>query len=813
MPTSSSNAAAARQRLYQHLPILDRSREFFDAGLSVLDYAAGEIFFTRGAPVRQLFFLLQGRVEERSLQRLPTGHMRPHLVRTVEPTPQRPLFVLGIYDYLEGQRHSTHAVAASPCQVLTIDTPTFEKLLYHRPELSAALAPLERHEYLRTIPLLGHLSDIEVYYLAEMMEARSVAAQTSIFDQPSDMLYILNQGQVAVTQTDGSVVRLANGAAFGWPSLDSSARAVNHCDLLQVQLSVLAGLIGQTEEERGERLRQEIYTTLRQLPLFADPAFTPQILQQLAGYIGHYHVPAHTVLAQQGQVSDSLWILPDTFRAKLHALDERGQSLITTVVQGPAAFGEAALIAQSSVDSTIEAEAGSRWLHLHRSDFQQFLDDTASQLRAKLRVSSNLQALLNTDTDSRYPWLQDGEIVIWPSHRHWLVLIGKTWLSLLLLSITLMSMMGLRIWPGSQPILSTGLMLLGTVGLGMFLWGFYDYWNDYVVVTNRRLIRQEHLFLQSLHLQETGLEQVRNVDISKTFAGQLLGYGLLKVQTAGTQGTISFDFVPDVEAVQRALIGQMSQRRHYREAASKLDIQKHLESRLGLRVYLPTRVYASAPEAPQWQAAPARWGEWLWQLRRPRRVPNAEQDQLVWRKHWAFLVGRLFWPGVWLTSLLFLLLGDLWLLPSSVSIFITLPTAFLIGFAALMVLGLILWRIADWHNDTYEVTRSEVADVEKKPLFFDEQRRTARLQDIDNIRSELPTTLHYLLNFGNVRLETAAVQGEFTFDSVPNPNGVAAEIRRRIEEARRRDEQERARSRARELADWFELYDRLKPTE
>lgn len=813
MPTSSNNPAAARQRLFQYIPLLDRSREFFDPGLSVLDYAAGEVFFTRGAPVRHLYFLLQGRVEERSLQRLATGSMRPHLVRTVEPTPQRPLFVLGIYDYLEGQRHSTHAVAASPCQVLTIDTPSFEKLLYHRPELSAALAPLDRYEQLRTIPLLGHLTRIELYYLTEMMEVRSVAAQTSIFDSPDDMLYIIKQGQVAVTQTTGEPVLLGNGAAFGWPSLDNSARAVNHCELWQVALPVLMGLIGQTEVERGERLRQEIYATLHELPLFADPAFTPELLQRLAGYISHYHVPAHTVLTQQGQVSDSLWILPDTFRARLHAVGEQAQPLITTVVQGPAAFGEAALIAQTPVDSTIEADVGSRWLHLHRADFEQFLRDTTSQLRAKLRVSGNLQEIFDEETNARYPWLQDGEIVIKPSHRHWLVLVGKTWLSLVMLAITLLSLLGLSAWPGTQPLLGTGLLLFGLFSFGLFLWGFYDYWNDYIVVTNRRLVRQEHLFLQSHRLQETGLEQVRNVDIAKTFTGQLLGYGLLKVQTAGTQGTIAFDFVPEVEKVQQALIGQMTQRRHYREAASKLEIQHHLEGRLGLRLPLPTRVYDDAPEAPQWRPTPSGWRAMWVRLRQQRRVENHEQDQLVWRKHWAFLIGKLFWPAVWLTLLLFLLFGDLLLLPSAVSVLITVPTALVLGVLALMVLALILWRLADWHNDTYEVTRTQVADVEKKPLFFDEQRRTARLQDIDNIRSELPTTLHYLLNFGNVRLETAAVQGEFTFDSVPNPNGVAAEIRRRIEEARRRDEQERARGRARELADWFELYDRLKPTE
>jgi hypothetical protein len=73
----------------------------------------------------------------------------------------------------------------------------------------------------------------------------------------------------------------------------------------------------------------------------------------------------------------------------------------------------------------------------------------------------------------------------------------------------------------------------------------------------------------------------------------------------------------------------------------------------------------------------------------------------------------------------------------------------------------------------------------------------------------VPSTFHYILNIGNVRLETAAVQGGFTFDTVFDPGGVATEVRRRIETARRRDEEQRAQQRARELTDWFEMYNRL----
>jgi hypothetical protein len=148
------------------------------------------------------------------------------------------------------------------------------------------------------------------------------------------------------------------------------------------------------------------------------------------------------------------------------------------------------------------------------------------------------------------------------------------------------------------------------------------------------------------------------------------------------------------------------------------------------------------------------------------------------------------------------------LLPLPLQQFV-LPINILLVILGLWLMGWLAWIIADWRNDTYEIDAKQIADVEKKPLFFSEQRRTALLGEIENIEVSIPSPLHYLLNFGNVRLQTAASQGEFSFNWVPNPRGVSEEIRRRIEVYRYQQENNRARQRAQELPDWFEMYNRL----
>ncbi|MCB0083793.1 MAG: hypothetical protein KDE47_22795, partial [Caldilineaceae bacterium] len=104
-------------------------------------------------------------------------------------------------------------------------------------------------------------------------------------------------------------------------------------------------------------------------------------------------------------------------------------------------------------------------------------------------------------------------------------------------------------------------------------------------------------------------------------------------------------------------------------------------------------------------------------------------------------------------------------------------------------------------------------DIEKqlktKWPFITEAKRSARLGQIENIDLEIPGPINYLFNFGNVKLQTAAAQGEFTFDWVPDPRGVAEEVRRRMDNVRRKEAAELAKARERELSTWFEMYNRL----
>jgi hypothetical protein len=292
--------------------------------------------------------------------------------------------------------------------------------------------------------------------------------------------------------------------------------------------------------------------------------------------------------------------------------------------------------------------------------------------------------------------------------------------------------------------------------------------------------------------------------VTTSLLGASFNYGDLRVQTAAGE-PLRFDFVRNPHRIRKLIIEQQDLRKRHYQASSKMVIQTILEDRLGLRLRFPQRV---APEIQHTDetAQPGWWSRFRAWLRR-RTMPKRIEDKITWRKHWFILVGHLITPVTLLALTMLLALGS-HLLPEPLDT-IAGPLDVLWALIGLAMLSWISWEVADWRNDIYEVDSREISDVEKKPLFFAEQRRTALLGEIENIEVSIPSPLHFLLNFGKVHLYTAASQGHFTFDWVPDPRGVSEEIRRRVELYRRQQEIDRARQRAQELPDWFEMYNRL----
>jgi CRP-like cAMP-binding protein/membrane protein YdbS with pleckstrin-like domain len=167
-----------------------------------------------------------------------------------------------------------------------------------------------------------------------------------------------------------------------------------------------------------------------------------------------------------------------------------------------------------------------------------------------------------------------------------------------------------------------------------------------------------------------------------------------------------------------------------------------------------------------------------------RTPPPSHEDRLILphetRRHWIVPVRRLLPLVVLMGFVLGLMIAD-----------ITWPDTFAGFQRPALVLGIILlfglavwsvWRYVDWLYDTYRVTDQAVVHVERVPLIR-EDRYEAPLEQIQNVNI-MVGVLGRLLGYGDLSIDTAAVEGQVQFTEIPDPAYVQDLIQRAADLAR-----------------------------
>ncbi len=340
----------------------------------------------------------------------------------------------------------------------------------------------------------------------------------------------------------------------------------------------------------------------------------------------------------------------------------------------------------------------------------------------------------------------------------------------------------------------------------LWFWGIADYMNDYLVVTNQRVVHQEKVVFFKHNRFIAPLEHIKDIGINRGFWGAQFGYANLEVQTPGTSGNIIFNRAARYNEVDKRIRAARAWRTQQYRSSGKKEIHTALENRLGVAIDLPERVWPQGVEATPL----ARRDQAARRRRLRAAVASADSaDRIVWRQHWLILARNI--AGQTLLMLV-LLVGALVVLIRGVGearVTSALASTMILG--GLLVLLWLLWVLRDWHLDQYILDKDQVIDIMAKPLGFDLDKKSAQLSDLVDIRFEQRTPLHILFNFGSVFLQTAASDGTFTFANIPDPQMVTETIRRRRDRFQQEAERRKALQRAEEFPDWLEIYTRLQP--
>jgi uncharacterized membrane protein YdbT with pleckstrin-like domain len=92
-----------------------------------------------------------------------------------------------------------------------------------------------------------------------------------------------------------------------------------------------------------------------------------------------------------------------------------------------------------------------------------------------------------------------------------------------------------------------------------------------------------------------------------------------------------------------------------------------------------------------------------------------------------------------------------------------------------------IWNLENWRNDTFQVSDKYVVDIDRKPFGFSESRKQASIANIQNVNAARPGLLPTIFNYGFVYIETAGVDTDITFEYVPHPSQIQADIFQRLE--------------------------------
>jgi hypothetical protein len=323
--------------------------------------------------------------------------------------------------------------------------------------------------------------------------------------------------------------------------------------------------------------------------------------------------------------------------------------------------------------------------------------------------------------------------------------------------------------------------VVGLISILVFLWIFFDWENDYYVVTSQRALWVEKEILIYDSRQEVPLETV--LSTKKVFnptLRRLINYGTVIVNTYTGSITMRRAWKPD----QLILFIDGFKARN-REVAKQIE-DKAMETAIRKRLGLPLeeRQEEIKEEEQDEVVEPSAISLFLSQIAKFFMMRFQEGEDITYRKHWFILFKKIWLPLM--VGIVMLFLG-VYLFVSGVISGIVMMT-----FWILVLIGVSLWllyRLIDWHDDIYVLTRDSIIDIEKKPLTR-EEKRVAKLENILSLENEREGLTGVLLDFGTVTINIGTEK--FTFDKVKNPVQVQYEIFDRMNAQRNQKEKESA---------------------
>ncbi len=355
-----------------------------------------------------------------------------------------------------------------------------------------------------------------------------------------------------------------------------------------------------------------------------------------------------------------------------------------------------------------------------------------------------------------------------------------------------------------------GLFAIGLVAFGALVYIAVDWANDFLILTNTRVIYDDQQLLVRHVKQEVLIENIQQVNLSAdSYLAYFLGQLTLWRQQLLFRVGLRDQPPPEKVAVAygKLVIGSLSVRKLIFDwAANPAAMQGRISGELGklrraqepelLRQIIEDQVYGNKPpkKAPPPIHVEERAGPLPWLFATNPEI-NFEKEEVVWRPYWIFLALAMLRPFaiMLLAGVLLLIASRIELIGGGLAFLLWLPIA-------LACLFRIIWVREEHEHDKYILSRDKITDVDKRP-FGPESSRSAPLDRIQDVSFDV-SFVESILGYGDVFIETGGGGGKFTFKHVPDARNVATTINDYLTDFKKR-EKERTQK---ELLSWLREY-------
>jgi hypothetical protein len=542
--------------------------------------------------------------------------------------------------------------------------------------------------------------------------------------------------------------------------------------------------------EQSERIE-----LLRQSPLFAY--LDPGRLNRLAGLFKAVTYEAGEVIFKQQIPSEVMYIICDG-EVDLMAVQKHEEAIFASLHRGDH-FGEESLFeddpryykAVAVTDVLVIALDVDSYLYIYPE---------LPEIEERLEIAVESRRLASR---TPFTWLGQDEYPVVISRRHPATLWARLTASILTgLGAVLAGIVTLAFWMPGRPYGWIILVVGGAISLLWSVWTYFDWRNDFFLLTNKRVVWIEKVALIYDSRKEAPLRTIMSLGEQRSRLGSLFGFSDVVVTTY--VGTIRLHDLAKAEIISSLIETYW----HHADDNNRRDEAEMMDLKLSQKldnIGYPDDLTRPAPTQSirhEEEEAAREPGFMEWIFSDFIRLRYEGNGAITYRKHWFVLVRAIWLPVLLMLGMLAVTIirvtGGLMMLPLSTALY---------GLLALMFVDFlwILYQYADWRNDIFQVTMDQIIDFDRKP-FGKVRRRSAPLENVLSIEYERRGFWGFLFNFGTVYITVGNTR--LTFDFVYNPSEVQQDIFYRMGERLEQLRQYEIDTERERISEWIASYHR-----